>query len=147
MDAIETGADFVDIEYALPPEFRERLFRHRGGSHLILSTHLPDGTPSCEDLDGILGKMAATGADIIKIVTYAGSWEDNLRVLGLIPKARAQEIKIIAFCMGPRGKIGRVLAHLMGSHVTFASLGPGQESASGQIFIQDMKHLVEVFSL
>jgi 3-dehydroquinate dehydratase type I len=146
MNAVEDGADFVDVEYRLPLKFRQKLFQHQGVSQFVLSTHLLHGTPSREELDEIFRKMAATGADIIKIVAHARSWEDNLRVLELIPKAQALGIKIIAFCMGPVGRISRVFTHLMGGYVTFASVEHGQQSASGQMPVREMKRMLEILS-
>jgi len=88
--------------------------------------------------------MTATGAGMVKIITYARAPEDNLRVLGLIPLARELGIKIIAFCMGPAGRISRISTLMMGGHVSFASLEEGQESASGQIPVRKMKQLLEM---
>jgi 3-dehydroquinate dehydratase type I len=65
----------------------------------------------------------------------------------LVPQAVDRALKIIAFCMGPMGRISRVFSHLMGAYVTFASLETGQESAAGQIPIQEMKKIIQYFSL
>ena len=147
IDAIELGADFVDVEYRLPLEFRQELFRHREGSQIIISTHLLNGTPSEKTLEEIFRKMAATGADIVKIVARARLWEDTLRVLELIPKAQRLGVKIIAFCIGPIGRITRVYSYLMGGYLAFASLAEGEESASGQIPVNEIKKLLNVLSL
>ena len=96
--------------------------------------------------NGVFKNMVATGADIVKIVTRARAWEDNLRILELIPKARAMGVGIIAFCMGPLGRISRIACSLMGGYMTFASLEKGQESASGQIPAPDMKKILEMLS-
>ena len=88
----------------------------------------------------------ATGAEITKIVTRAETWGDNLRVLELIPKARDMGTQIIALCMGPMGRISRVFSLLLGGYLTFASLEEGQESATGQIPVAEMKSLLEQFS-
>jgi 3-dehydroquinate dehydratase type I len=90
--------------------------------------------------------MAATGADIVKIVTQAGAPQDNLRVLGLISLAKNLGIKIIAFCMGPMGRISRIASPLMGGYLTFASLETGNESASGQIPVREMKKILDIIS-
>jgi 3-dehydroquinate dehydratase len=55
-------------------------------------------------------------------------------------------MKIIAFCMGPLGRISRIVCPLMGGHMTFASLESGQESASGQIPALDMNKILEMLS-
>ena len=146
MNAVETGADFVDVEFRIPSEFRQELFQARGASRLIISNHRLNGTPSREKLEGLLRKMAATGADIVKIVTQAGAPQDNLRVLGLIPLAENLGIKIIAFCMGPMGRISRIASPLMGGYLAFASLETGQESASGQIPVREMKKILGIIS-
>jgi 3-dehydroquinate dehydratase type I len=146
MNAIEAGADFVDVEFSLPSEFRRELFQMQGTSRLIISNHQLNGTPSREKLEGLLTKMAATGADIVKIVTQAGAPQDNLRVLGLIPLAKNLGIKIIAFCMGPMGRISRIASPIMGGYLTFASLETGEESASGQIPIREMKKILDIIS-
>lgn len=145
--AIEFGADLVDVEYRLPLEFRQELFLNHGKSNLVVSAHLVHETPSRKELEELFQGMAATGADIVKIVTYATCWEDNLRVLELIPKARAEGIKIIALCMGPMGQMSRIFSCLMGGYATFASLDPGQESAPGQIPVRKMKELLEMLSI
>ncbi len=145
-DAVEAGAFWVDLEYGMPDAFRRRVLDAGKSVGVVLSRHILDGTPSEQELDELLEEMIAAGADIIKIVTLARSWADILRVLGLIPKAHASGVRIAAFAMGPVGRISRVLAHLMGSAFTFASLGTGEESASGQIPVQDMKRLLEFFS-
>ena len=144
LDAIEANADFVDVEYSMPLEFRHRILQGRGNSKIIVSIHLRNGTPSRERLKEILMETAATGADIVKIVTRAIAPEDNLRVLDLIPMARELEIQIIAFCMGSMGRVSRVFSHLMGGYLTFASLEQGEESADGQIPVMEMRKMIEI---
>ena len=90
--------------------------------------------------------MAATGADVVKIVTHASAQTDNLTVLGLIPLAEKMGIGMIAFCMGPLGRISRVACPLLGGAFTFASLKKGQESASGQVPATEMKMILEALS-
>ncbi len=143
--AIELGADFVDVEYSLPLEYRQMLFSLSGTSKLIISHHHLYKTPSKDKLEALFHNMAATGAEIVKIITPARTAADNLRVLGLIPLALDLNIKIIAFCMGSMGRISRVFSLLLGSYLTFASLKSGQESAAGQIPLTEMKDLLDLF--
>ena len=144
--AVELGADFVDVEFSMPQIYRQEIFQAEGSSRLIISAHLSNKTPPREDLEDRLRKMAATGADIVKIITYAREPEDNLRVLGLIPPARKLGVNIIAFCMGPAGRISRIFTLMMGGYLSFASLEEGQESAAGQIPISEMKKMLEMLS-
>jgi len=146
LSAIESGSDLVDVELGLPQEIRKRLLMARGRSKIIVSTHINTGTPSSAELEKIFKDSVAAAGDIVKIVTMARNWEDNLRVLDLIHKANEDDIKIIAFCMGPLGRMSRVFSVLMGAYMTFASLETGQESANGQISIDKMKKITGFFS-
>ena len=94
----------------------------------------------------MLEKMAATGADIVKIVTRARAMEDNLRVLNMIPMARRLGIQIITFCMGPMGRISRIASPLLGGYLAFASLAEGEESAEGQMPLIEMKKILNLVS-
>ena len=143
--AIQEGANLVDVELSLPLKWRKKIFDARGKSDIIISRHISEGTPSRDELGKIFSECAAAEADIVKIVTRAQAWEDNLRVLGLIPRAHDRGIKIIAFCMGPMGRISRIFSHLMGGYLTFVSLEDGQESAEGQIPVIEMKKIIRHF--
>ena len=145
LTALEEGAEFVDVERRLPEKWRKKIFHARGKSSIVASTHVPDSTPPKEALEEIFEELTATGADIIKIVTHAKSMMDNLRVLDLIPKAQERGIKIIAFCMGRFGRISRIFSHLMGGYLIFASLEGGEESAVGQIPVEEMKKILDIF--
>jgi len=144
--ALQEGADLVDVELWLPAKWRERIFDARQRSRVIISSHHLGFTPPQEQLETLLKEGIAAGADVVKIVTRAEDWQDNLRVLKLIPKARDLEIPIIAFCMGPLGKASRILSHLMGAYLTFASLKAGEESADGQISVAQMKNILETLA-
>jgi 3-dehydroquinate dehydratase type I len=146
LSAIHERAAFVDVEFTLPLKLRREILENRGRSKIILSSHLINGTPSVEELQYLLRKMTDEGPDIVKVVTQAHSWQDNLRVLSLIPQALERGLRIIAFCMGPRGRISRIFSHVMGSYVSFVSLEKGQESADGQISIGEMKKVLEILS-
>ena len=115
-----------DIEMSSERSFIEELMiqkkARRRGTKIILSFHDFQRTPSRRDLQKLYARMARWGADVVKIVTFAQSWEDNLNVLGLIPYATARGQKITAFCMGEKGKMSRVMAPLLGAAWTYASL-------------------------
>ena len=147
LTAIREGADFVDVEASLPIGLREEVFQEKKTkSKIIISKHINDYTPPSNELEQIFELFAGTGANIIKIITRANTWEDNFRVLSLIPSAHNIGLEIIAFCMGPMGKISRVLSTLMGGYLSFASLEEGKESANGQIPIREMRRAIEILS-
>lgn len=147
MKGIRAKAGLLDIELSMPSEWRDKIIGEKKGCQIVISTHIPDSTPSRLELDRLFKQSVDAGADIVKIVTWAEKWEDNIRVLDLIPQALEQEIKIVCFCMGPIGKISRVLSLLMGAYFGFASLETGQESASGQMPLTEIKQLLEYFKI
>lgn len=144
-EAVASGADMVDLEIRTDPGLREKLqalIRSRSsGVKLILSHHDFTGTPAVSSLRRILEEGRRAGADIVKIVPFALTPEDNLKILSLIPSARKKGWEIIAFCMGREGKVSRILAPFLGSYLTYVSLSPGQESAPGQWTVAEMKQL------
>ena len=143
VDAIASGADYVDVEYGMPLEYRRSLLRNRDKTKIILSKHIRSGTPPQEELIELCSKMAASGADIVKIVTRANAREDNLRAINLIPYARKLGVEMIAFCMGPLGRISRLASPLVGGYLTFCSLELGDESADGQLPAGEMRSIMK----
>lgn len=146
-EAVRLGVDYVDIEMSSEKSFLQGLMSHRRarkrGTKIILSYHDFQRTSSRGDLRKLYGRMARWGADVVKIVTFAHSREDNLDVLGLIPYARERGQEIIAFCMGERGRMSRVIAPWMGAAWTYASLSKDRVSAPGQITVREMRRIWE----
>lgn len=134
-EAITLGADYVDLEFTADPDWRRELLAHRGGSRIILSWHDVTSTPPADRLREVLEEMLAQDADIVKLVTFARQPADAVRLLTLIPAALERGREIIALGMGPEGKFSRVVAPLLGSYLTFATLKAGQESAPGQMTV------------
>jgi 3-dehydroquinate dehydratase/shikimate dehydrogenase len=146
--AVALGADLVDIEVrTVKPLLRELktvIVRQGSRTQLIISFHDLEGTPAESALQKRFDACSKSGADIVKLCTYARDMEDNLRVLGLIPYARKRGQAIIAFCMGEKGRISRVMAPLLGSSLSYASLDKGAESAPGQLTIGEMKEILKI---
>lgn len=141
MEALTYGVHALDAEFSTEAAWRRELYARRGQTLLILSWHDFTGTPEPGELEKIFSDLLAQEADILKVVTYAHTPADNLRVLSLIPRARDAGKDIIAFCMGPVGKWSRLAAAFLGSFVTFAPFNPQQASAPGQITVNEMRRL------
>jgi 3-dehydroquinate dehydratase type I len=144
--ALSLGAAYVDVEFSADPLWRREMLAARGDSKIILSWHDFDGTSSPYRLADTMLAMHEQGADIIKIVVQAHRPADCLAVLALIPAALERGQDIIAFCMGPAGRYSRVVAPLLGSYLTFAVLAAWQESAPGQLTVQDLLKSWEVLA-
>jgi 3-dehydroquinate dehydratase type I len=151
VEAINRGADFVDIEASTGGSLVERLAsegrRKAGAAKMIVSHHDFQRTPSWAGLLRRFKSCRSFGAHAVKIVTYANSVEDSLRLLRLIPMSLAEGQPVIAFCMGPRGRVSRLLAPLLGSLLTYASIRKGGESAPGQWTVAEMRKMMNLLGV
>ena len=135
--AVALGAEFVDLEFESDDE---TLLGQTGASRPILSYHHRGGTPL--DLEAIYRRMAerAPGA-ILKLIPYADACSDNLRVRALLRQARAEERDLIAFCMGDRGQVSRILARAWGSWGVYAPARSEAATAPGQLLLSQLADL------
>jgi 3-dehydroquinate dehydratase type I len=146
-EAIDLGADYIDVELATERSLLQRLVRNKGGTQIILSFHDFQRTPSLKELQRLCGQMIQLGADVVKIVPFARTWEDNLSILSLISFAKERGQKIVAFCMGEKGKLSRVFSPFLGAAWTYASLNRSRASAPGQLTVGEMKEIWEMLKL
>ncbi|MEJ5330036.1 MAG: type I 3-dehydroquinate dehydratase [Desulfobaccales bacterium] len=131
----------VDVEWRTEAGWRREVAAAKGETRLILSWHDFAGTPPEAELVAQLEAMLAAEGEIVKIVTLALRPEDNLRVLGLIPRALAAGKEIIAFCMGALGSWSRVAAPYLGSYLTYAPFHRKGASAPGQLTVSEVKRI------
>jgi len=141
LKAITLGADMIDIE------LRTRNLKQAVGlikqrAKCLLSFHELKGTPPLNEMKEIVQRQLEAGADVCKVVTTAQRFEDNLAVLQLITDF--PQTKVVSFAMGPLGCPSRILCPLSGGYFTYASIKAGEESASGQITIGDLKRIYEM---
>ena len=139
--AVGAGAAYVDVELEAKEPYREEIIAEAGkhGCRVIISFHDHEKTPDQQTLSSIVADSFRKGADIAKIACAVRSERDNARLLGLLDDSR----KIVVIGMGKKGRITRVVAPLMGSPFTFASLIEGRETAKGQIDEAALKSLME----
>jgi len=142
-EATSLGAAFVDVEIRTERSSLRELMKNKNGTRMVLSFHDFQRTPSGAELRKLLDRMNRQGADVAKIVTFARSWDDNLKVLALIPYARRRRQAIVTFCMGEKGKMSRIFSPLMGAAWTYAPLSRKRASAPGQLTIQEMREIWE----
>jgi len=141
LKATALGADIIDIE------LRTRNLKQAVGlikqrAKCLLSVHELKGTPPLNEMKAIVQRQLEVGADVCKVVTTAQRFEDNLAVLQLITDF--PQTKVVSFAMGPLGCPSRILCPLIGGYFTYASIKAGEESASGQITIGDLKKIYEM---
>ena len=138
MSAAKNGFEYVDVELSDPKLINVVSNLREIGAKPIVSFHDFNKTPNSTQLNKILEKQIACGADICKIVTMAKSVEDNLTVLDFVSKA-CKKAKIVCFSMGELGKPSRLLSPVFGAFFTLASLESERKTAPGQLTIQEMR--------
>lgn len=135
--AIEAGARYVDVEIEAPKQVSKRVrsAAHENGTVFIRSYHDFEGTDSLEALKAVVEKCKYHGADIVKIVTTAGSEADVQKVMALYDW-KGEEApaagELIAFCMGDAGRQSRIECLKKGAPYTYAALSEDDTAAPGQ---------------
>ena len=128
---------FLDIELSLINKDLKLLDRlSTNNTTLIISSHNFEETPSITEIEKIVNSSIHNDC-YVKIITKANCFKDNYTLLSLYDKF--QKTKLIAFCMGQKGIISRVICTLLGSPLTYASL-PDLPTAEGQISVSEMKN-------
>lgn len=141
--AMGLGVAYIDIEFRTDRALLKRLLRDKKRTQVILSFHDLEKTPSPKELQRLCHRMHGLQADVLKVVTFARSWEDNLITLSLIPYAKREGWEIVTFCMGEKGRISRIFAPMLGVAWTYASLRNNRASAPGQLNVLQMRRIWE----
>ena len=148
-EAIELGANFIDIELAEGSrainELKSLCEKKGGKTKVIVSYHNLKETPALAKLKKIFRQCVKLKPAIVKIVTTAKNVEDNLITLNLVSYARKLSQNIICFCMGDKGGISRALAPFMGSYLSFVTLEKEGQSAPGQFTVYEMNQFQKWF--
>lgn len=147
MAAIDAGAQYVDIEHDSSSSFKKEIIEKARSKNckIIISFHDFSGTPDEDKLERITMNCFKEGADIAKIACKVNSQRDNLKLLTLLNK-NDYHGKTMVIGMGKKGKITRIVAPLLGSPFTFASLSRGKETAEGQIEKDILHQLLRILN-
>jgi len=143
IDALKAGHAYVDIGLDTDVRLIKRLIKSKKrGTKIIASFHNFKKTPSEEYLWKLIRKGFSLGADIVKIATFANSYDDSLKILNILNRARKRKLKVAAMCMGKYGKITRVIGPLYGSYLSFVALDKSAKTAPGQLTIDEYKKII-----
>src|ERR1700722_2670988 len=133
-EAIRAGCQWYDLDIetssACPPELLQVML---GAAHRIASVHYFRRSPS--DYEDVIGRLAKSGADVIKIAARCDSFGQCSRLLSL---ARAHS-NVIAIPMGELSVATRILA-LRGRN-GFGYAPVAQATAPGQTPLKELKSL------
>jgi 3-dehydroquinate dehydratase I len=144
LSALELGASIIDIELAAP-DLDEIVPIIKKKARCLISHHDTRRTPPTTELRRIIENEMAASADICKVVTTARSFEDNVNVLNMISEFRPAEV--VAFAMGPRGQMSRMLCPLCGGAFTYAAINEEGRSASGQLTVSQLRIVYEMMRI
>jgi 3-dehydroquinate dehydratase I len=139
--AIENGANYVDIEYEAPGNYKNELISiaRQHQCDVIISYHNYEFTPTRLELEGVVDECFYLGADVAKLATMVKSEADNVNLLSLYNTKR----RIVAIGMGEKGRISRVLALRFGAEFSFAAPDNQEGTAPGQLRRSEMKSLLD----
>jgi len=143
MDAVEGGAEYVDIESSTSHLDQVIDTFRKTSAKIILSHHDHSRTPKLSELKLTLAKLQKRKSDLYKIVTTARSLEDSLTILSLL-KTNHRTSPLVSFAMGKPGVWSRLLAPFYGAHFTYASLERRLETAPGQPSISELRRIYEI---
>ena len=88
-----------------------------------------------------MGFSVVESGPLVRSSYHAAEQANNYNILALYDKFK--QTKLIAFCMGQKGIISRIICTLIGSPLAYASL-PDLPTAEGQISISEMKNFYEL---
>ena len=96
--------DYIDIEYTLPTEFFAEINNAFPAVKIINSYH--DFSKTSDDLSKLFDTIYNKSAHITKLITFANSSLDSLRMFQFVKAAQAKH-NIIGHCMGENGEFSR----------------------------------------
>ena len=135
VDAVNSGFEYVDIALTTP-DLSENIEKLRKlGAKVIASYHDFKNPLNSEQIEAKHIELSNSGCDVVKIVGWTTSYEDNLPYLEY-NKAHPGNL---SFGMSEKGTISRMLAPLTGAWFTYASLEAGRELAPGQISLNSLR--------
>jgi 3-dehydroquinate dehydratase/shikimate dehydrogenase len=134
--AAASGSQFADLELQSAAALKSKdLDRLRAAVAVILSFHDFRAT---HKLDETFQRMTTFPADYYKVVSTAKSLYDNVVMMKFLER-QSDKHSVVGLCMEEQGIISRVLCVRAGSVFTFASAGPGEETAPGQIAARTLR--------
>ncbi|THH18805.1 hypothetical protein EW146_g2242 [Bondarzewia mesenterica] len=144
--ALRLGVEYIDLELSFPKDVFLDLVAHKGNTTIIGSHHDWKGSISWTGLEirQIYDRIVRRGADIVKIVNTAKSFEDNMNLRKFAASVERNGTPLLAINMGSEGKISRVLNPIL-SPVSHPLLP--NPSAPGQISFFESQTILHLTGL
>ncbi|KAF7362151.1 Pentafunctional arom polypeptide [Mycena venus] len=144
--ALRLGVEYIDLEVTFPPSVLQDIVSLKGNTTIIGSYCDITGSISWTgpQTKQVYDRIVQMGADIIKIVNVARSFEDNLSLRQFVATVERNTKPILAINLGPEGKISRVLNHVL-SPVSHPQLP--RVASPGQITFYETQTILYLTSL
>ena len=134
----EYGPYLIDVEFSTISKNKDLLKYIKGtGTQILVSWHDFKKTPQSSDLIKKFKAMKKI-SNHIKMVTTAKKPDDASKILSVYSISKGTSL--IAFAMGDKGRISRILCLFLGSPYTYVSLG--RALAPGQFSVTEVKKIV-----
>ena len=143
-EAVDRGVECIDISLSTGKKERDQIMKkaRKSNTSVILSHHNFEEVPSYKILKKKAEEMEKEGADFAKLIGFAKTPEDSVNILRfLILAEKETEIPIISFAMGEKGKFTRIAAPILGSPITYGSVG--EKAAPGQMKIDEVLSIIK----
>lgn len=125
--SIAPFVDCVDIELGSPVS--DDIKSCCSGKVILISEHDFEKTPSMDELNDMVKRACAQGADIVKLAVMTKDVADVRRLMRFTEECK---VPLVTIGMGATGSVTRVIAPLFGSLFTYGYLkspvAPGQLS-------------------
>lgn len=131
---VSDHADYIDIEIQTDEKYRSQVIQ--AAKSTIISYHDFQKTPPLNELLAVVKRQKALGS-IAKFAVMPQNMQDTLNVLEVVN----QYNNTIGIAMGEMGRYTRVVAPILGSPITYASIGGG--SAPGQLDIKYTQDIID----
>ncbi|WP_122088443.1 type I 3-dehydroquinate dehydratase [Halalkalicoccus subterraneus] len=112
------------------------------GASVIASTHDFEGTPSSDEMRGMLERATEYG-DIGKLAVTASDPGDVLSLLSVTDELSSEGRRVATMAMGEAGRHSRAVAPIYGSRIGYAPVVPENATAPGQYDLATLRELIE----
>src|SRR5690606_24393041 len=115
------------------------------GLRLVLSHHDRKAVP--EDPRAIRDALLERGADVAKVVGTARDLAEAAPLVELMASSDPDREPTVAFAMGRAAAATRILACALGAPLCYGSIAQGEETAPGQLRVEDLVGIYRVREL
>ncbi|MEM9242575.1 MAG: shikimate dehydrogenase [Pseudomonadota bacterium] len=130
--------DYLDLEIDVEDRYIDEIHAQYPEVKLIRSCHDFKHTP--EDLSAILERMRHPAMSVYKIITYANSSLDSLRMMNFV-KQQSSQHHIVGHCMGEEGVFSRIAGAVMGNLWTYVAVDTESAVVSHQLTLSDYHNI------